>query len=211
MAIELHGYKYSVYTWIARACLHQKGIAYETIEVDPFSLDLSSDYLILNPFGNVPTLIHDGFTIYESRAITTYLDSTFEGERLTPTDTRALSRMNQIISIIDSYGYWPMIRQVFSQRVFAPALGEDTNEDEIRIGLAGSEKVLQALNAIADEGLQLNGDQFTLSDIHLAPMVSYFTMAPEGAALLKQFTALLNWWDTVQHKACFTSTRPDIT
>ena len=33
MSVELHGYKYSVYAWIARFALREKGISYKWVEV----------------------------------------------------------------------------------------------------------------------------------------------------------------------------------
>ena len=59
--------------------------------------------------------------------------------------------MDQIIGIVDSYGYWPMVRQVFSHRVFRPPLGQPADEAEVERGLAGAAKVLAALEALASE------------------------------------------------------------
>jgi glutathione S-transferase len=44
----------------------------------------------------VPTLIHDGFALSESSAICEYLDETFPGTRLYPTDPRDRARARQI-------------------------------------------------------------------------------------------------------------------
>jgi glutathione S-transferase len=44
----------------------------------------------------VPTLVHDGFALSESSAICEYLDETFPGTRLYPTDPRDRARARQI-------------------------------------------------------------------------------------------------------------------
>jgi glutathione S-transferase len=44
----------------------------------------------------VPTLIHDGFALSESSAICEYLDETFDGTRLYPTEPRDRARARQI-------------------------------------------------------------------------------------------------------------------
>src|SRR5260221_4534330 len=44
----------------------------------------------------IPTLIHDGFALSESSAICEYLDETFPGTRLYPTDPRDRARARQI-------------------------------------------------------------------------------------------------------------------
>src|SRR5690349_11276108 len=74
MTVELYGYKHSVYAWIARLALREKGCAYEWREVNPFAEDVPADYLAMHPFKRVPVLVHDGFVLYETSAITRYVD-----------------------------------------------------------------------------------------------------------------------------------------
>ena len=123
MTVELYGYQYSVYSWIARLALEEKGASYRWIEINPFAADVPEIYLAIHPFKRVPTLIHDDFQIYETGAITRYVDEAFPGPSLQPTDPRHRARSSQFISIVDSYVYWPLVRQVFSHRVFRPSLG----------------------------------------------------------------------------------------
>ena len=101
--------------------------------------------------------------------------------------------MDQLIGIIDSYGYWPMVRQVFSHRVFRAAAGRPVDEAEIAQGLAGAAKVLAALEALASEPF-LTGPELSLADLHVGAMIAYFTLAPEGAALLAKHPRLAAWW-----------------
>ena len=112
MPLVLHGYRYSVYLRIARLALAEKGVAYDRVEVNPFAPDVPAAYLALHPFGRVPALVHDGFALYETGAITRYIDRAFSGPALQPTGPQALARMDQIIAIVDAYAYWPMVRQV---------------------------------------------------------------------------------------------------
>ena len=115
--------------------LIEKDVAWTHVEVDPFDEPIPESYLALNPFGRVPTLVHDGFVLYETTAITRYIDEAFAGVPLQPADPRERARMNQIIAIADSYGYWPMVRQVFSHRVFRPAEAGLANEAMIAEGV----------------------------------------------------------------------------
>src|SRR5436190_22831101 len=110
MAVVLHGYRYSVYVRIARLALAEKAVAYDRVEVNPFAPDVPASYLALHPFGRVPTLVHDGFTLYETGAIIRYIDRAFPGPALQPTEPKALARMDQAIAIVDAYGYWPVVR-----------------------------------------------------------------------------------------------------
>src|SRR5256885_2022429 len=144
MSIVLHGYQYSVYLRIVRMVLAEKGVAYSRVEVNPFAPDMPKEYLDLHPFRRVPTLVHDGYVLYETQAITRYIDEAFAGPSLQPVHARHIGRMTQIISIIDAYGYLPMVRQVFSQRVFGPRVGRVTDEAQVRAGIEGTSRVLGA-------------------------------------------------------------------
>ncbi|HYD07139.1 MAG TPA: glutathione S-transferase family protein [Reyranella sp.] len=203
MPLVLHGYRYSVYNRIARLTLAEKAVAYERVEVNPFSPDMPSSYLALHPFGRVPALVHDGFALYETGAITRYIDRAFPGPALQPTEPRALARMDQVIGIVDSYGYWPMVRQVFAPRVFRARTGQPVDEAEIARGLAASAKVLAALEPLVGDGL-------TLADLHLGAMTAYFVEAPEGATLLRQYPRLQAWWARLSVRPSFAATDPGL-
>ena len=208
MPLVLHGYRYSVYVRIVRLVLAEKGVAYDRVEVNPFA-DTPPEYLALHPFGRVPTLVHDGFVLYETGAITRYVDRAFDGPSLQPGNPRTLARMDQLIGVIDSYGYWPMVRQVFSHRVFRAAAGRPVDEAEVALGLAGSAKVLAALEALA-AGPFLAGPTLSLADLHVGAMVAYFALAPEGAAMLAKYPQLAAWWGKVSRRASFATTDPGL-
>ncbi|QQO11871.1 glutathione S-transferase family protein [Bradyrhizobium diazoefficiens] len=208
MAIELHGYQYSVYSWIARLALHEKGKAFDWIEVNPFAEDIPASYLAIHPFKRVPALIHDGIVVYETGAITRYVDEAFEGRRLQPEEPRNRARCNQIISIVDSYAYWPLVRQVFSHGVFRPMMKLQADEKEFQRGLEAAPRILSALEDAAGEGRYLCGDGITLADIHLAPMIGYFARAPEGRDLLQKQLRLSAWWADFSKRATFMATSP---
>ena len=210
MALVLHGYRYSVYVRIARLALAEKGVAYDRVEVNPFAPDVPAVYLALHPFGRVPTLVHDDFALYETGAITRYLDRTFAGPALQPDQPRALGRMDQIIGVVDSYGYWPLVRQVFSHRVFRPAIGQPVDETEVGRGLAGAAKVLAALEVLAAPDAFLVGPALSLADLHLGAMLAYFAAAPEGAALLRNHPRLAAWWVRLSRRPSFAATDPGL-
>jgi glutathione S-transferase len=210
MPLVLHGYRYSVYVRIAHLALAEKGLGYDRVEVNPFAPDIPAAYLALHPFGRVPTLVHDDFALYETGAIIRYLDRTFAGPALQPDQTRALGRMDQIIATVDSYGYWPLVRQVFSHRVFRPATGRPADEAEIGRGLAGAAKVLAALEALAAPDAFLVGPALSLADLHLGAMIAYFAAAPEGSALLHNHPRLAAWWMKLSRRPSFAATDPGL-
>jgi len=192
----LHGYRYSVYNRIVRLVLLSKKVEHQTIEVNPFA-ELSEAYLMLHPFGRIPVLTHGAFKLFETSAITRYIDRAFEGRSLQPEGAAPLARMDQVIAVIDAYAYWPMVRQVSSHAFFRPFVGEQSSREEVDTGLKASRKVLSFLEGVAGEGEVLTGRDITLADCHLAPMMDYFVRAEEGKAALSSHRALQRWWDQV--------------
>ncbi len=206
----LHGYHYSVYNRIARLALAEKGVAYRRVEVNPFAPDVPADYLAMHPFGRVPTLVHGDFTLYETQAITRYVDRAFAGPPLQPIEPQALARLDQIVGVVDSYLYWPLVRQVFSHAVFRPRRGQPGDPAEIARGLQAAPKVLGALEALMQGEAFLVGPALSLADLHLGAMLAYFVQAAEGAALLAHHKRLNAWFQRVLQRRCFAETDPGL-
>ncbi len=208
MTPVLHGYRPSVYVRVARLALAEKGVTYDQVEVNPFAADAPPVYLALQPFNRVPTLVHDGFVLYETGAITRYVDRAFAGPSLQPAEARALARMDQIIGIVDSYAYWPLVRQVYVHAVGLPRRGQAGDPEEIASGLAAAAKGLAALEGLAADAAFLVGPALSLADLHLLPMIAYFTEAPDGATLLARHPRLDNWFARMKTRPSFTATDP---
>lgn len=205
--VLLHGYRYSVYSRIARLALLAKKVEHKTIEVDPFG-EVPETYLALHPFGLVPALTHGAFTLFETSAITRYVDRAFGSPALQPERAVALARMDQVIAVVDAYGYRPMVRQVASHGFFRALFGEPSSRDEVERGLEASRKVLAFLDRVAGEGEVLTGRDITLADCHLAPMIDYFVRAEEGKQALSAHPALQRWWDRVSRLEIMQATNP---
>jgi glutathione S-transferase len=127
-----------------------------------------------------------------------------------PVGAEALAFAAQVVSIVDSYGYRPMFRQVFAHRVFRPVIGGVIDETEISRGIGASLPVLYARNSIVSEGHVLNGRNFTIADCHLAPMVDYFVRAREGATALNAHPALADWWADTSRRKSIDETDPGL-
>lgn len=210
MAPVLHGYRYSVYLRVALFALHEKGVPCLRAEVNPFDTPVAADYLALHPFGRVPALVHDGFALYETAAITRYVDEAFAGPRLQPATARLRARMVQIQSVVDSYAYWPLVRQVFSHAVFRPRAGAEADAGEIRAGLAAAPRVLRAIARLGGDGRFLLGDTISLADIHLAPILAGFAAVEAGRELLAAEPGLAAWWARMAAHPGFLATDPGL-
>ncbi len=205
----LFGASYSVYVRAVRLTLEEKRVPYRLVEVDIFAPEgPPPDYLQRHPFKRIPAFEHDGFRLYETGAITRYIDEVFTGPALMPNEPRARARVNQIISIIDNYGYGPLVREIFVERVRASAHGRSADEAKIAAAIPPAETCLRAIEELADpKGPLLTGGEVSLADLHAAPMFAYFCMAKEGAGLLSSQPRLGRWWQAMRNRPSMTATR----
>ena len=102
-------------------CLLEKGLEFDTVEVDLANMEQRSPaYLALNPNGFVPTLSHGEHVIFESGAINEYLEEQFPDKPLLPSVPylRAQARM----WIAAEGAMAKLFRPLMYQRVQAPIL-----------------------------------------------------------------------------------------
>jgi glutathione S-transferase len=205
----LFGAAYSVYVRIVRLTLAEKRVPYRPVEIDIFAPDgPPADYAARHPFNRIPAFEHDGFKLYETGAITRYVDEAFPGPALMPDDVRGRARAQQVISIIDNYGYRSMVWGIFTECVRAPAQGRIADSAKIATSLSLAGTCLNALEDLAvPNGPALLGDRVTLADLYLAPMMRYFTMAREGTDLLAARPRLLGWWQLMRERSSMADTR----
>jgi glutathione S-transferase len=197
--IKLLGLNISVYTRIARLALEEREVDYEFEEVDVFAESgVPEDYLVLNPFGMIPTLLHGDLVLYETAAITRYIDDISPGASLQPDIPTERARMNQIIGILDSYCYRAMVWDVYVQRVVVPAGGGITDKTIVRAALPELRKLLSQLARWRGQRGYLAGASISLADLHFYPMLCYFMETPEGRNMLAEFPRLQQWMHSME-------------
>jgi glutathione S-transferase len=202
------GAPYSVYVRAVRLVLEEKGVHYELIPVDIFAPGGPPlEHMARHPFGKIPAFEHAGFRLYEAGAITRYVDEAFLGPRLQPKDARGRARMNQIISILDSYAYRTLVWDIYVERVSRPASGGAADEQKIARALPKAQVCLSALSELIDEAPWLAGTSISLADLHAAPIMSVFQLAPEATNLLGRENRLREWWERVSARPSFLRTQ----
>lgn len=202
------GAPYSVYVRAVRLALEEKGVAYELVPVDIFAPGgPPPEHMARHPFGKIPAFEHAGFSLYEAGAITRYVDEAFAGPPLQPADPRGRARMNQIISIVDSYAYRTLVWDIYVERIVRPATGSATDEARVAAAMPKAEVCLFALAALMGESPWLAGSVISLADLHAASILAPFLLAPEGEHLLSRQDRLSGWWDRVSTRPSFVRTR----
>lgn len=195
----VYGPAYSTYTRSARLALEEKGVDYELVEVD-FLNGMPAEQIERHPFAKVPAFEHDGFMFYEFDAIGRYVDEVFDGPVLQPDNPRERARMNQIISIVDSYVYPTVIGQLVWQRLVMPMLGKEGDEAAVAASLPQVTKCMGVLAGLRGANTFLAGANVSLADLHLAPIFDYFRNTPESGAILGENPGLSDWWNMISQR-----------
>lgn len=205
----VYGPTFSTYTRSVRLALEEKGVAYRLEEVDPRSgATRGPDHLVRHPFGRVPVLDHDGFVLYETAAIVRYVDRAFPGPALQPKDMRQAARMDQIIGIIDAYGYPSVIGALAIERLLVPMSGGEPNEETIRQAMPRIRLTLAELERLQGDNDHLAADGFSLADLIVAPVFAYLIMTPESGELLQPHPGLMTWWSRIAGRDGMNRTQP---
>src|SRR6478672_13501 len=196
--ITVHGTPASTYVRTVRLLLEEAGTDYELKSVDFFKGENNSaDYRAKNPFGKVPTLEVDGELIYETAAITEYLDTVVASNKFSPSNPLPKARMRQIMAIIDSYFYSPAVITIVIQRLIVPTQGGKTDEEKVKKSVAPAKIALEAIESLTVGSPYLLGSDLTIADFYLIPIFIYLSQTPEFEAITAQTPKLKTWWDKV--------------
>jgi glutathione S-transferase len=163
-----------------RIALAEKGIEYETVEVD---LDDRPAWIYeKNPLGRVPVLEEDTFVLAESAVIDEYLDDRYPDPPLWPADPadRALGRM--LVFRFDE----------LSRPYYAVRRGEDGARELLDSALA-------TLDAVLQEQQFLSGREFGLADIAYVPWI--LRARDRMEVDLERFPALAEWVGRLEQRS----------
>jgi len=206
--VVVYGADYSVYTRIVRLALAEKRVDYRFEEIDVFAESgLSADYRRRHPFGKIPAFEHDGFQLFETGAITRYIDEVFDGPSLMPTDLHLWARTNQIISILDNYAYRTMVWDIFVERVRVPQKGGVSDEGKISKALLRAADCLDTIESLMEDGSYFVGNFPNLADLYGAPMIALLRQVPQGNTLLLRSVRWIEWWNRINDRPGMIATR----
>ena len=197
----------STYVWSVRLALAEKGVAHELVEV-PFGKNREEPHLSRHPFAKVPAFEHDDFALYETQAILRYIDEGFPVAPLQPTDLHQFSRMNQIMGIVDAYG-WPSIAAgVLFNRVLAPRFGLPASEEAIKAALPRAKLCLSEIAQLAGDQPFLVGERISLADLMVFPLLYFFEKVPDGVGPMAEYPNLKAWLRRMEERQSFAVTKP---
>jgi glutathione S-transferase len=201
---EILGSARSSYTRVIRMVCEEKGIDYTLTETRLRAPELFT----IHPLGKMPVLRHGDFALCESKAIATYLDRGFPGAQLIPSDLRLATLTEQWVSMVNTTFDNTLIRTYLFAYIAPKTVDGTPNRAVIDAVMPAVRQQLTILdNAVAQNGY-LVGDQFTLADIFLLPILYYVQLLPEGAQALTAARHLTEYYDRHAARPSFKRTVP---
>ena len=199
--IKLYGHPASTCTRKVLCTLHETNTPFEMVVLDFAKADHKSPaHLARQPWGKMPAIDDDGFVLYESRAISRYIDSV-AGGKLTPTDRKQDALMEQWISV-EVENFTPNAMKFVYHTVFQRPQPEDV--------LAKAGEGLELACKVLDKALAgktyLVNEQFTLADICYAPYLEYAMNNATAKAIITKHANLASWWGRVAERPSWRKT-----
>ncbi len=193
----VYGTPVSTYVRTVRLLLENIGADYTMQSIDIFNGENhAAEYLAKHPFGKVPTLDIDGQLLYETAAISQYLDATLANHKFTPSDPFLQAQMRQIMGIIDSYLYAPVIGTIVTQSLIVPSQGGSPDKAKVSASIAPAQQATEAI--ITAGGPYLIGDALSIADFYLIPIFFYLSQTLEFATITAQTPKLITWWNSIK-------------
>ncbi|MGE0623206.1 MAG: glutathione S-transferase family protein [Pseudomonadales bacterium] len=166
--IRLYTHPFSIVPRRVCIALHEKGLAFESVETDLYTKAPTPEFLALNPFAQIPVLDDGGFVVAESMAILEYLEEHYPAPALLPSDIQLRATARKLMCW--GTDYWPPAWKQW----MAPRLPEHLANPWTDATVAEGRRDLCAHLDVLEQ--QLTGNDwlvglFSLADVCYAPLV----------------------------------------
>jgi glutathione S-transferase len=194
MKPKLYNTQRCPYARRTRIVLHEKGIDFETHEVD--LANKSKEFLAASPTGKVPVVVVDGDSIYESNVVNQYLDEVTDEPKLMPEDPRMRAHARIWMAFADTD---------FFPAVFVTSVGRERGFSEERIS-ESFEKLKKALQKLEErlEGRDYLAGEFSLADVaHAGNFIRLRELEERGEVSLDEYPNVAAWMERLEGRESY--------
>jgi len=165
------------------------GLPYESIDLDMSNgAHKAPDFLKISPFGLVPAIDDNGFTLADSNAILIYLVQTYAKDSdWLPTDPKDAAEVQRWLTVAaDNIYSGPCAARLV--KVFGAPLDH-------KASVAKSHDLFSVMEAHLNQRTWLATDMITIADV---AAYSYIAHAPEGGVDLAPYPRIRAWLEKVE-------------
>jgi glutathione S-transferase len=182
--------------WIT---LLEKGLEFELVELQLDGEQFKPDFLAINPFHHIPTLIDDGFNLVESLAILDYLEAKYPTPKMLPSNPKDLGivKIVQLLSVNELLpSMMPLIPVIFN---FPVKDAEKIEQAKQKIAT-----VLKYFESLLDDRLFFGSDIITLAEPVTGSIISW---VPASGISLSDYPKLNAWYDRLMSRPSWQTTQ----
>lgn len=232
MTIQLYQFGDSPCCMKVRMVLAHKNISWEERFIESWKFDhFQPDYLALNPFGIVPTLIHGEHVLIQSNVIAEYLDDAYPDPPLKPSDPYITAQMREWMAAEQDHLFGLIVTMSFNTMMKLRVQGfgleqlqawskRHPDQQKAQDYLT---RVCAPVDVPADEAAQqkfrwhmerlqhqlqrsggpwICGEHFTLADICVAPIMDRIAYL-DREHLWDGLEAVTDWFAAVKQRECY--------
>lgn len=155
--LELFGFAQSTFVRTVRMVCVEKAAE---CKLSPLEFR-SESHQKLHPYLKMPAMRHGDVRLFETLAISVYVDESFPGPKLQPRSALGRALMLQWISVCCSYAYKDIVAAFFN---------DENDADSI---IAGVRKHYKVFDDALRTKSHLAGEELSLADLFLTPMIAF--------------------------------------
>ncbi|KAK8287841.1 hypothetical protein V6Z12_D07G084400 [Gossypium hirsutum] len=187
------------------ACLLEKEVEFQIVHVDLEAGDHKKpDFLLRQPFGQVPAIEDGDFKLFESRAIIRYYAAKYEkqGTNLLGNSLEERAMVDQWLEV-EAHNFNDLVYTLVFQLLILPRMGKQGDTALVLSCQQKLEKVLDIYEKRLSTTAYLAGDSFTLADLSHLPALRYLVDDVGMWHMVSQRKHVNAWWETISNRAAW--------
>lgn len=232
--LVLYNAAHSTCSQKVRICLAEKELAFDDVRLDigKAKQHLTPEYLKINPNGVVPTLVDNGQVVVDSSVICEYLEEKYPEVALAPKDLVKRANMRAWMRFIEevptaavrvpsfNMGFLPryegMDRATFEdaesdirpiRKQFYRRMGPSGfKKEDVQASIEQMGNTCSRMNTALANGPWLLGEQYTLADIIVAPLIDRMADLGMSEIWQEKYPRVADWYDRMQARPAFKKT-----
>ncbi|XWS75308.1 hypothetical protein CRYUN_Cryun01aG0075400 [Craigia yunnanensis] len=205
MVVKVYGPIMAACPQRVMACLLEKDVEFEIVHVDLEAEEhKTSDFLLRQPFGQVPAIEDGDFKLFESRAIIRYYAAKYEerGPNLLGNSLEGRALVDQWLEV-EAHNFNDLVYTLVLQLVVLPRMGKHGDVVLARSCEQKLEKVFDIYEQRLSNATYLAGDSFTLADLSHLPGIRYLVNDAGMGHLVAERKHVNAWWEAISNRSAW--------
>ncbi|ESW18986.1 hypothetical protein PHAVU_006G087500 [Phaseolus vulgaris] len=202
MVVKVYGEARAACPQRVMVCLLEKGVEFQLVHIDlQQGQQKTPQFLLLQPFGQVPVVEDGDFRLFESRAIIRYYATKYadRGTELLGKTLEERALVEQWLEV-EAHNFNNLCFSIMLQLVILPKMGKVGDLALAKKGEEDIGKVLDVYESRLSESTYLAGDHFSLADLSHLPGLGHLIEEAKLGHLVTQRKNVNAWWEKISSR-----------